>query len=204
MACTPTLSRARGFDWSSPSSQYCICLPSALSQYGLHGFAMPEQKTCPDTLCCCTKEEKGLFCRVWKGECHRTALRKYCSKSREIPAINTIAITAFWCWKPETHTCACGWTDMDILSKKSILSHVTWIIPDGQSERPTKRRNKQVTDVKNADLNILESHSFTADFNYFGNTVFDGNILCVGSSLNTAWTGCTTRAEVTTNRSSGQ
>lgn len=41
----------------------------------------------------------------------------------------------------------------------------------------------------NTDLNILKSPSFPADFNYFGNTVFDGNILYVALSLNTAWTG---------------
>lgn len=40
------------------------------------------------------------------------------------------------------------------------------------------------TDVKNAYLNILESHSFPADFNYSGNTEFDGNILYVDLSLN--------------------
>lgn len=96
------------------------------------------------------------------------------------------------------NTCTHGWahTGTHTLQKAHAKTciFVTWTPLARESGRPTKR-------------NIISNRCqecWSECPGEFGNTVFDGNTLCVALSFNTAWTGWTTKVEVTTSKSSGQ
>lgn len=170
-----------------------VWFPSScsVSQYGLHGFAYARVENLSWQLVLLYKGGGGTILQSLERwvpkDCMKEILQKAQGNTSNYIAINTIAIVASWCWKPETHVHMNGQTHGHTPQKAHSNTCIFCDLNTSSWEvwkTNKKKKHTSGTDVKNAYLNILESHSFPADFSYSGNRGFDGNILDVALSLN--------------------